>query len=233
MSGTAIVVGASSGIGEAVARRLAATGWRVGLAARRLDLIEALSAELGGDASAASVDLHDSDATRAALAALADRLGGVDLWVLNAGTGHENPEFAWEPERDTIEVNVLGFAAMADVAIHHCLERGRGQIVGISSVARFMRRPGAVGYAASKAFVSVYLDGLRALARRRAPGVTVTEACPGFVRTPMMKAPQAFWVASPELAARQIVDATLAGRKLVFVTRRWRLIAWALRLMPR
>lgn len=233
MIGTAIVVGASSGIGEAIARRLAAIGWRVGLAARRVELVAALAAEFDADAVAVAVDLHDPEATRTALSTLAERLGGVDLWVLNAGTGHENPDFAWGPERDTIEVNVLGFAAMADVAIHHCLQRGRGRIVGVSSVARFLPRPAAAGYAASKAFVSVYLDGLRELARRRAPEVTVTEACPGFVRTAMMKAPQAFWVASPAVAARQIVDAALAGRKLAYITRRWRLVAWLLRLMPR
>ena len=231
MTQTALIVGASSGIGEAIARQLAARGWRVGLAARRIERLEALAAELGG--VAARVDLADADEARAALEAFAERLGGVDLWVLNAGIGDLNPDFAWEGERDTIVVDVLGFAAMANAAIHHCLARGRGYIVGVSSVARLLPRPTAVAYSASKAFVSVYLDGLRELARRRGADVSVTEACPGFVRTAMMKMPGTFWVATPEKAARQIIEATLKRRKLVYVTRRWRLIAWALRLLPR
>jgi len=232
MEKCAIVVGASSGIGEAIARDLAQRGWRLGLLARRLPELEAIARDLSG-AVAAHVDLADPEGTRAALSSLAEQLGGVDLWVLNAGTGELNTEFAWGPEDRTIRVNVLGFAAMADVAIHHCLDRGRGRIVGVSSIARFMKRPPAVSYAASKAFVSVYLDGLRELARLRGSNVTVTEACPGFVRTPMMKTSKPFWVASPQKAARQIVDGTLAGHKLVYITRRWRLIAWVLRLLPR
>ncbi|MFN9498955.1 MAG: SDR family NAD(P)-dependent oxidoreductase [Erythrobacteraceae bacterium] len=232
MDKCAVVVGASSGIGEAIARELARRGWRLGLAARRVPELEAVARDLRS-ALVAYVDLADTEGTRLALTSLADQLGGVDLWVLNAGTGEENIEFAWGPEETTIRVNVLGFAAMADVAIHHCLGRGHGRIVGVSSIARFMKRPPAVSYAASKAFVSVYLDGLRDLARRRGSKVTVTEACPGFVRTPMMMASKPFWVATPEKAARQIVDGTITGHKLVYVTRRWRIIAWALRLMPR
>lgn len=232
MGYTAIVVGASSGIGEAVARHLAQAGWRVGLAARRQPELEALAREIR-NAIVARVDLNAPDEAREALGQLADELGDVDLWVLNAGIGEGNPEFDWSLEEATIRVNALGFAAMADVAIHHCLARGRGHIVGVSSVARFLKRPEAVSYAATKAFVSVYLDGLRQLARRKGVGVTVTEACPGFVRTAMMKANNPFWVAPPEKAARQIVSAALAGRKLVYVSRRWRLIAWALRWLPR
>lgn len=87
----AIVVGASSGIGEAVARDLARRGWRVGLAARRAEKLAALAAEIGGGAAVAVVDLDAPEAARVALAGLADTLGTVDLWVLNAGTGDNNP----------------------------------------------------------------------------------------------------------------------------------------------
>lgn len=143
------------------------------------------------------------------------------------------PDFDWAPEYATLSTNVIGFAAMADVAVHRCIAAGRGRIVGVSSVARFRGSRNAVGYAASKAFVSVYLDGVRDLLRHRAKGVTVTEACPGFVDTPLMKFPNAFWVSTAEKAARQIVDGALAGRKVVYITRRWRLIAWLLSVLPR
>ena len=230
---TAIVVGASSGIGLAVARDLGARGWRVGVAARRRDVLDDLAAELGGGAVAATVDLADAENARIALGDLAARLGTVDLWVLNAGTGNPDPDFGWANERDTLAVNVMGFAAMADVAAHHCKAAGRGRIVGVSSVSRFRGSRHAVGYAASKAFVSVYLDGIRDWFHAAKLPVTITEACPGFVDTPLMKFEHAFWVATPAKAARQIVDGALAGRKLVFITRRWRLIAWALTALPR
>lgn len=216
-----------------MALQLAAEGWRVGLAARRLPQLQALAARLGHGAVAAAVDLADPDAARDALHALAAQLGEVELWVLNAGTGELNPGFDWAPERNTLQVNVMGFAAMADVAMHHCLARGRGRIVGISSIARFQRRPVAIAYSASKAYVSTCLDGLRTLARSRGVPITITEACPGFVDTPMMKTANPFWVASADKAARQIVAATLRGRAIVYVSRRWALIAALLSLVPR
>lgn len=230
---TAIVVGASSGIGEAIARQLATDGWRVGLAARRRERLELLAAEIGNGAVAATIDLGDDMAARAALTTLAEQLGGVDLWVLNAGTGATNPDFAYGPERETIVTNVLGFAAMADVALHHCLARGTGHIVGITSIARFRGTRLAPAYSASKAFVAKYLDAMRDIARARKSKVTVTDACPGYVWTPLMQAPNPFWVATPEKAARQIIAATLRGAKVAYITKRWRLIAWALKALPR
>jgi short-subunit dehydrogenase len=230
---TAIVVGASSGIGEAIARQLAAAGWRVGLAARRREVLDKMAVEIGGGAVAATIDLGDDMAAREGLTALAAALGGVDLWVLNAGTGETNPDFAYLPERTTTLTNVVGFIAMADVALHHCLARGSGHIVGVTSIARFRGTRHAPAYSASKAYVAKYLDAMRDIARARKSAVTVTDACPGYVQTPLMKAPVPFWVATPEKAARQIIAGTLAGRKVVYVTKRWRLIASVLKVLPR
>ncbi len=233
-SPTAIIVGASSGIGEALARSLARSGWRVGLAARRLDRLEALAAELGGGAKAQKIDLRQADEARLALAALIDDLGAVDLIVLSSGFGEPNPDMDWGPERETIDVNALGFAAMAQVAMKHFLDRGQGHLVGISSVAKLRGHGDAPSYAATKAFVSTYLDGLRDLAKRRSAGrIAVTEACPGFVATAMMKAPSAFWVASPEAAAESILQAVRRRAKHAYITPRWGLIGLLLRLMPR
>ncbi|MBK6297519.1 MAG: SDR family NAD(P)-dependent oxidoreductase [Sphingomonadales bacterium] len=134
--GTAIVVGASSGIGKAIAEQLVAGGWKVGLTSRKLENLAETIARLGEGAAAKAIDLDDPEGARSGLAAFADELGGVDLWILNAGTGILNRDFAWEPERQTIATNVMGFAAMTDVAVHHCIARGEGRIVRISSVAK-------------------------------------------------------------------------------------------------
>jgi short-subunit dehydrogenase len=233
-SPTAIIVGASSGIGEALARSLAGSGWRVGLAARRLDRLEALAEQLGGGARAKRIDLRQVDEARLALAALIEDLGAVDLVILSSGVGEPNPHMSWASEKDTIEVNALGFAAVAQVAMKHFLDRGQGHLVGISSVAKLRGHGDAPSYAATKAFVSTYLDGLRDLAKRRSAGrIAVTEACPGFVDTAMMKAPSAFWVASPEAAAESILKAVRRRAKHAYITPRWGLIGVLLRLMPR
>lgn len=217
-----------------MARSLARGGWRVGVAARRLDRLETLAAELGGGAKAHKIDLGQADEARLALAALIDDLGAVDLIILSSGVGEPNPDMDWVPERETIEVNALGFAAMAQVAMKYFLDRGQGHLVGISSVAKLRGHGDAPSYAATKAFVSTYLDGLRDRAKRRgASRVAVTEACPGFVATAMMKAPSAFWVASPEAAAESILRAVRRRAKHAYITPRWGLISLLLRLMPR
>lgn len=232
-SGNAIVVGASSGIGKAIAEQLAAAGWKVGVTSRKLANLDELVARLGDRAVARVIDVDDPEGARAGLRTLAEDLGGVDLWVLNAGTGILNRDFAWEPERQTIATNVMGFAAMTDAAVHHCAARGEGRIVGISSVAKKRGHPFTASYSGSKAFVSLYLDGVRQYLRRVAPKVSVTEVAPGYIDTPLQQFDEAFWVVSAETAAKQIVAAALARRKHAYVPRRWAVIAALLSLMPR
>ncbi len=218
--GAAIIIGASSGIGDALARRLAGAGWRLGIAARRLGRLEALATELGLDTRVCAINLAVPDVARARLDELIEALGGADLVVVCAGTGHLNPGLAWPPDQDAIAVNVAGFAALAQRAMEYFLTRGRGHPVGVSSVAKLRGSGDAAAYCASKAFVLTYLDGLRDMARTRQLPVAVTEICPGFVDTAMMKAGKPFWVASPARAAECIHDAILRRTKHAFVTRR-------------
>lgn len=230
---TAVIVGASSGIGEALARRLAREGWRLGLAARRLDRLQALAAELGPQTLVAEIDLTQPEPARTELAKLIDRLGGADLVVLSSGVGHLNPALEWAPEHETIAVNALGFAAAAQVAMTGFLACGSGHLVGISSVAKERGSGQAAAYAATKAFVSVYLDGLRDLAKHSRKPIWVTEVAPGFVRTPMMQADKPFWVASADTAAEAILRAVRRRAKHAWITPRWGLIAFLLRHLPR
>jgi short-subunit dehydrogenase len=228
----AIVIGASSGIGRALALRLAREGYAVGLAARRLPLLLELQAEIGPRALVKQLDVSDTPRAMALLEELIAELGGADLIVINAGTGHINPELAWEPEAETLGVNVLGFAAMANVAYRHFVRSEAGHLVGISSIAGRRGGGGAPAYNASKAFVSTYMDGLRHKSAWLGLPVAITDIQPGFVRTAMAQGPHVFWAASPEQAAEQIWWAIRGRRKRAIVTRRWRLIAWLMRLVP-
>lgn len=239
MIGTAVIIGASSGIGEALAHELNRAGWHLGLLARRLDRLEALRQTLGPKTVVRGLDVAQPDAA-ATLEHLLEELGGVDLVIISAGAGHNNHDLRWELDLETVTVNVLGFMAMAQVAMRHFLKRGRGHLVGISSVAALRGNHVGAAYAASKAFQSVYLDGLRDLARHSGHPIAVTEVQPGFVDTAMMKPGRPLpalvrrlFVASPTKAARQILNAVQRRKKHAYITKRYGVVAAILKLLPR
>jgi short-subunit dehydrogenase len=143
-------------------------------------------------------------------------------------------------DADTLSVNVLGFVAIAQTAMRHFLGRRRGHLVGISSVGALRGNAVAAAYSGSKAFQSVYLDGLRDLARHSGYPIAVTEVQPGFVDTAMMKPERPLpalvrrlLVSSPEKAARQILRAVRKRAKHAYITRRYAVVAVILKLLPR
>jgi short-subunit dehydrogenase len=228
----AIIVGASSGIGAALARQLSADGYKVGLVARRLELLRELQAHLPNPSFVRQLDVARPEEGMVVLRELIAEMGDVELFVINAGVGALNPSLDWQPERQTIDVNVTGFAAMANVALHALEARGSGHLVGISSIAALRGSRYAPAYAASKAFVSNYLEGLRQRCRHKGLPIAVTDIQPGFVDTPMAQSPTLFWMASADEAARQIRAAIRSRRRHAYITRRWRLIAWLLKCLP-
>lgn len=232
MTDSAVVIGASSGIGRALSHELAAAGYEVGLAARRTSLLKELGDELPVKPYVATMDVTDTGEAVDRFERLVDAMDGVDLVVLSAGVGSLNEALTWGPERETIDVNVTGFAALAVAAMNHFEARGHGHLVGISSVAAHFGNAAAPAYNASKAFVSTYLDGLGYRAENGDAEITVTTIEPGFVETDMAMGEGLFWVASPETAARQIRRAIERRRRHAYVTRRWRVVAWLLRALP-
>jgi short-subunit dehydrogenase len=229
---SAIIIGASSGIGLELARLLASRRLRLGLAARRTVLLEQHAAVLPAVSCIRTLDVSDPTAAISALESMFTDLAPVGFIYLVAGTGHLNPDLLWALEEKTIRVNTLGFAALAACSLRLFLHQGHGHLIGISSVAALRGSATAPAYNASKAFASCYLQGLRYRARRSGLPIFVTDVRPGFVDTAMLKATRPFWVASPAMAAKQIVGAVDTRRALVYVTRRWRVIAWLLRCLP-
>jgi short-subunit dehydrogenase len=204
----------------------------VGLAARRLPLLLELQAEIGSSALVRQMDVSDTSCAMVQLEELIEELGGADLIVVNAGVGQLNPDLTWEPEDRTIAVNVRGFAAMVNVACRYFVRRGAGHLVSTSSISALRGGGRAPAYHASKAFVSSYMDGLRHRLARLGSPVVITDLQPGFVRTALAQGPHVFWAASPEQAAEQIWQAIRRRKKRAIITRRWRLIAWLMRLLP-
>ena len=231
----AIVTGASSGIGAALARELARRGWKVGLVARRAALLEALAAEiraLGGEAAFADADVTDRAATEAAVRALEAALGPCDLLVANAGTGAPTPAHAMPV--DTIlaimRLNYDGVVHAAAAVLPGMLERRRGRLAVVSSVAATRGLPGTGAYSASKAAISTLWEAMRVDLRDR--GVACTAIHPGFVDTPLTRKNRFAmpWILPAERAARICADGLEAGR--TDITFPWQML-WLSRLMRR
>lgn len=228
-----LIIGATSGIGRALAQAFARRGYTVGAAGRREALLATLPEALAVPTYTAHIDISQPEEAMARTRALLAEMGGVDIFIIAAGIGIPNPDFAWEPERDVVQVNAVGFMAMANVAYHYFRERGRGQLVGISSIAGMRGSRWAPAYSASKAFVSNYLEALRGRARHDGFTLHVTDILPGFVETPMTHGKQGmFWVATAEHAAEQMVQAILQRKRRAYITHRWALVAGVLRLLP-
>ena len=158
-----IIIGASSGIGWELAVQLAAKGYQLGLVARRLEKLELLSTSLPGDHFVMQADVSETDMAPDALTKLIKTMGNVELIVLNSGVGQQEKKLDWDVEREMIDVNIRGFAALTVVSMNYFRQRGSGHLVGISSVAAHMSGGLAPTYAATKAFVSSYLNGMRSL----------------------------------------------------------------------
>lgn len=228
----AIVVGATSGIGRALAEALDARGYAVGITGRRTALLGEGRRALSNPTDTEPMDVRNTDEARRRFEILAERMGGVDLVILSAGIGHTDEASSWPHVRETVETNALGFAALADAAFHHFAARGRGHLVGITSVAAVRESGAAPAYHASKAFAARYLAGLRHRAQQENRAIVVTDVRPGFVDTAMAKGDGLFWVASPTKAAAQIMSAIERKREVAYVTRRWRGVALLLAALP-
>ena len=228
----AIVIGATSGIGRALAERLAAEGYRVGVTGRREALLEELAASRPGSFCYAAADIMDPAAACAALERLAGELGGMDLCVVSAGTGDLNPGLDYALEEPAIRTNVVGWTAAVDWAYGRFEERGGGHLVVITSVGGLRGGGAAPAYNASKAYQINYAEGLRQRVAKSGLPVTITDIRPGLVDTAMAKGEGLFWVQPVAKTVRQILRAVERRRHVAVVTRRWRITAWLLRHLP-
>lgn len=234
---TALVTGASSGIGAALARRLAASGTEVALVARREDLLASLRDELlaaGGKARVYPTDVGVPEAAVATVRRADDELGGLDLVIANAGVGASRwaGKLSWVDVAPTLAVNVAGATATLVAVLPRMVERRRGHLVGVSSLAGYRGMPRSAAYSASKAFLSTFLESLRV--DLQGTGVAITDVRPGFVRTPMtatIRFPMPFLV-DADPAARTIVAAIVRQAPVVAFPRTLAAITGSVKLLP-
>ena len=235
----AIVIGASSGIGAALVRELAHSGYLVAAVARR----EARLQELSNSVNTAvgpnrvitfSHNVTDYDEIPTLFQTIVQTLGGLDLIIYNAGVQPSVTvdEYNFDKDRKMIEVNLLGATAWLNQAALRFERARHGQIVGIGSIAGDRGRVGSPVYNSSKAGLATYLESLRNRLTRH--GVSVTTIKPGFVDTVLFQenATKQFWVISPQEAARQIHKAAKRRKQTVYVPTRWGLVGLIIRHIP-
>jgi short-subunit dehydrogenase len=236
----AILVGASSGIGAVLARRLAREGYLVALLARREDKLTAVCEQINRESgeTRALCYVHDVtayDTTPGLLQRVVKDLGGLDLFIYNTGAmlPVKVTEFNFETDRQMLETNLLGALAWLNPVAAMFQATKSGQIVGIGSVAGDRGRVGAPGYNTSKAGLHTYLEALRNRLTRR--GVNVLTVKPGFVDTDMLKGSSTarpFMVLSAEQAADGIWSAIKARKQTVYVSPLWGLIMLIIKHIP-
>ena len=236
----AIVVGASSGLGAALVRRLAGEGYRVAAIARRASMLEELRRETE-DACARTgghVFVHEHDVTDAAevpelFERMVRELGGLDLFVFAAGIMPAVARDEYDTEKDLaqIAVNLGGCVAWCNEVARLFRTQRHGPIVGMSSIAGDRGRKGNPAYGTTKAAMNAYLESLRN--RLAEVGVHVCTIKPGYVDTAMTQGmTKLFWLISADEAARQILSAARWRWNTRYVPMRWWLVGTVIRLIP-
>lgn len=231
----AIVVGASSGIGLEVARLLRHNGWKVGVAARRVEKLSEFADGNDEESSGlvARIDINDENAGQQ-LMELIERLGGMDLYFHASGIGHQNRELKEDIELQTVETNGLGFARMVGTAFRYMASNGGGHIAVISSIAGTKGLGPAPAYSATKAFQNTYIQSLEQLANRRRLNIRFTDLRPGFVATDLLNDGNHYPMLLDKTAvARDMVRSINHKCHVQVIDWRWRAITWLWRRIPR
>jgi short-subunit dehydrogenase len=231
----AIITGASSGIGAALARELSRRGWSLALLARRGDLLDQLVGELKTPAVALPADVTDREAVKDAVQRGAAALGGdFDLAVANAGISVPtwSTKFNVDDAERIIRVNVLGMFYLFDAVVPSMVARRAGRFAGIASIAGLRGLPSASVYSASKAAMQAFLEASRVELMPHGVGVTIVN--PGWVDTPIIEKYKGAvpFIVKPDRAARLIADGLERGAREVEFPWQMSLLVRTLRLMP-
>lgn len=230
----AIIIGASSGIGQKVAKLLIADGWMVGVAARREEKLRELKSDArnGQQVKTARIDVTSEDAPEH-LHALITQLGGMDLFFYAPAIGKVNRKLQTDIELATMETNVTGFTRMIGAAYHYFVEAGGGHIAAISSIAGTMGLGPAPAYSASKAMQATYLQALEQLINRQKQDIHITDIRPGFVDTALLTGQHYPMMLQPEKVAKEIVWAINHKKHVRIVDWRYRLLTPLWRCVPK
>ncbi len=238
---SALVTGASSGIGEVLARRLAAAGVPTVVVARRADRLQAIADDYDG-VEVMAADLLTMKGQRAVVARIADAAQPIELVVNNAGFGTNGLVHELDPDRlaDEIQLNVMALTRLSHAAVEAMVPRGRGWLLNVSSVASFQPAPGLAVYAATKAYVTSFSESLHEEVKSH--GVNVSALCPGLTKTEFQSVSNteqyadefpAFAWTSPEQVVDEGLSSVISNRTLAVPGAQYKVMTAASNVTPR
>lgn len=224
----AIIIGASSGIGLEVTKQLISEGWQVGVAARRVELMQDI-----GAVAVEQIDVTSADAGEA-LQRLISKTGGMDLFFYASGIGKQNRELQEDIELATLQTNGVGFTRMVGEAYRYFAQQGRGHIAAITSIAGTKGLGPAPAYSATKAFQNVYLQALEQQAHSRGLDICFTDIRPGFVDTNLLSGDFHYPLKlKPETVAHEILCAIHRRQHIRVIDWRYGILTALWRRIPR
>ena len=227
-----IIIGATSGIGEEIAKIYIAQGWQVGVAGRREEALTVLAATAPAQVKTQVIDVTSADAPEQ-LKSLIEKLGGMDLFLLSSGIGSQNVKLEPEIELNTARTNVEGFIRMVTAAYRFFKEQGSGHLAVISSVAGTKGLGSAPAYSATKRFQNTYIDALAQLARMERLSIQFTDIRPGFVATALLKNRKYPLLMRADSTAQHIVKALTNKKRVAIIDTRYAILVFFWQLIPR
>lgn len=227
-----IIIGATSGIGEEIAKIYIAQGWQVGVAGRREEALTVLAATAPAQVKTQVIDVTSADAPEQ-LQSLIEKLGGMDLFLLSSGIGSQNVKLEPEIELNTARTNVEGFIRMVTAAYRFFKEQGSGHLAVISSVAGTKGLGSAPAYSATKRFQNTYIDALAQLARMERLSIQFTDIRPGFVATALLKNRKYPLLMRADSTAQHIVKALTNKKRVAIIDTRYAILVFFWQLIPR
>lgn len=237
MAKNVIIMGATSGIGEALAVRFAALGCDLAIAGRRADRLQAIASKISSEHNVrviwSEIDVRREDAPLK-ISHLASEIGGVDLYIHAAGIGHENVELDPEIEMNTVDTNASGFVRCIDAVVTLLRSQGTGgQIAAISSVAATRGLGASPAYSATKALQAHYLEALRQMVNAKGWDIRITDIRPGFVDTPLLEGKKYPMTLPLPYAADHIVKAILKKKTVAWIDWKYQLLCAAWVCLPK
>ena len=230
-----VIVGASSGLGERIATDFARAGWRVGIAARRVDRLEQIKSLYPSNVAVSELDVTAPDAVKK-FYDLIELIDGMDILLYAAGTGFYDPEHQDERLETTLDTNVTGFARIVAAAYKYYKQtanRTAGQIAAITSIAGTKGIGVAAAYSASKKFQQTFINALEQLAYQQQVNVKFTDIRPGFIRTPMLDENKSYpMIMSVDEVAPLIEKAVLLKKRVAVINSKWAIVNGIWRLVP-
>jgi len=227
-----LIFGATSGIGEALAKIYTSKGHHVAITGRRSERLQEISTQNPELYLPIQHDIRQTDKTDGVIEQVHQAFGNIDLIIVNAGIGKFNLELDWQVCESVLKTNVLGVTKALIDSNKYFYKQQKGHLVNVSSIASLLGGAANPTYNASKAYQANFMEALWIKAKKSKTGkIAVTDIRPGFVDTKLAQG-ETFWKAPVDKAAKQIVRAIEKRKKVAYITKRWSIVAFMIKILP-